>query len=198
MVVVCKRAARGGEGPASVRPISRWPGRQRVDLAMRSGCAKRLLPTDWQRRSEGCRRLISAPHWTGPALNRTCRLTPSRCRCQRILSHRTAQFLNLTGTFAAVQEPAVHPHQNLPSILSAIQKYNPRLVPLTKILGSSTPCTVFALAMPTSLRFHRTMPPQAVQQHSFGETHSTAPGMTGVDSKTGAAIHVPVIPGESD
>jgi hypothetical protein len=193
--VVSNRAASGCEGPATVRPFGRQPRGQSESLAMSSGRATRLRPV-WQRRLQESRTVSSAPNRPGPALNRTCRLAIPRRRCQEFVLYGQAQFLNLTGTLAAVQEPAVHPAQNLPSILSAIQKYNPRLVPSNKIPDSSIPCR--ASAMPTSLRSHRTMPPLAVQQHSSGEAHSTAPGMTGVDSKTGAAIHEPVIPGESD
>lgn len=155
------------------------------------------LPKVRQWRPMELRTRTSAPKMTGLTLTGMRRLDFRYRRCHIFSEYRWSEFTNIAGTLAAAREPSAFPTLNLPNILSAIQDQNPRLVPQYTILGSSSPCN-FLTTKVSSLRSDRVMPPQLGNQKLSGGTHSTLPGTTGVGSKTGAAIHEPVFPGESD
>lgn len=116
----------------------------------------------------------------------------SPCRCH-VLDLRVWEHTRVTVAFAAAQELSVRTIRFTPKILSAIQKQDCRGVPPRMILGSGDPCFEFG----ARLRPTRTIPPQLGNQLTFRRTHAALSGATGVDSKTGAAIHRPVAPGES-
>ena len=91
------------------------------------------------------------------------------------------------STFAAVQVPSVSLSPQKPKILSAINKSRRTNSPDMNLSGGEP--------FLTSLRSADTIPPQLGNQHSFRITCLASPGIIGVDSKTGAAIQRPVVPG---
>lgn len=191
-----KMGREGNDQPTQSRFTPRRGSSRGLDPRVEHFPAARLLRLR-QWRPAGNRTVAAAPLMTGLTLTGMRRLVSLRRRCHNSLRYRPNQFSEFTGNFAAARELSVVSNRNMPNILSAIQVYNPRLVPPYLILGSSKPCNPSA-AKTLSLRSDRTMPPQLGNQLSFGRTHSALPGTTGVGSKTGAAIHEPVVPGESE
>jgi hypothetical protein len=183
------------DGPILPGPITRR-GCSTLDDPQVEHVPVTRLPKVRQRRLMENRTVASAPKMTGLTLTGMSRLVSRYRRCHEFLPHRRNLSASITGTLAAARELSAIPTRNLPNILSAIQVQNPRLVPPYTILGSGKPCN-FLAAKRTSLRSDRTMPPQLGNQKLPGGTHSTLPGAIGVGSKTGAAIHEPVVPGES-
>ena len=106
------------------------------------------------------------------------------------LTHRVAPpavVRPFFSTFAAVQEPTVSLSPQKPKILSAIKNSRRTNSPNQILRGGES--------FYSSLRGAETIPPQLGNQPSFRITLLASPGMIGVDSKTGAAIQRPVVPG---
>lgn len=197
MLVVAPRVRRErSDGSSEASPIARR-GCSAIEDPQLEHVPVIRLPKVRQWRLMEIRTGASAPKMTGLTLTGMRRLVFRYRRCHIFSQYRWSEFANITGALAAARELSAIPTRNLPNILSAIQVLNPRLVPPYTILGSGSPCN-FPPAKSSSLRSDRTMPPQVGNQQVSGGTHSTLPGTTGVGSKTGAAIHEPVFPGESD
>ena len=106
------------------------------------------------------------------------------------LTHRVAPpavVRPFISSFAAVQVPSVSLSPQKPKILSAIKKSRRTNTPDMNLSGGES--------FLTSLRNVDKIPPQLGNQPSFHITCLASPGRIGVDSKTGAAIQRPVIPG---
>ena len=125
-------------------------------------------------------------------------LLVARPQCQGSFQGFGEEHLQVTGTHAAAREPSVGLFRFTPKILSAIHKNNRRRIPPNLISGSGRPRSRNSQAVRWSLRSARTIPPRLECQSLFRRTHSALAGAAGVDSKTGAAIHHPAAPGESD
>jgi len=145
-----------------------------------------LQVRQWQ--ANGTRTEISAPHRAGLLADR---LVDRTCRCP---DFRIAveMFNDFAGKDIVVQEPSVGVSTPEPKILSAI-KLDPRIILPGMILNGerSFPESIFS-----SLRSARTRPPQLGNQPMFRGTLQASSGSDGVDSKTGAAIQRPALPGE--
>ncbi len=156
-----------------------------------------------QRRGAEIRTDASAPLMTGLPLTGMCWLDSPARRCHGFFEARHRNHAKSTGILAVAQEPSVISIPYSPNILSAFRWQSRRQVLPSLILGDGEPC--WQDSWPhraagnnrTSLRSTRTLPPLVGNQPSFRRTHRTLPGAAGVDSKTGAAIHRPVAPGES-
>lgn len=131
----------------------------------------------WQRLERDTRTDNSAPHRTGLFADR--------------LADRTRRCHEFAGKGIVVWEPSVGVSTPEPKILSAI-KTNPRNFPPGTILDGERSFPASTL----SLRSARTRPPQLGNQPLFRGTLRASSGGDGVDSKTGAAIQRPALPGE--
>jgi len=160
----------------------------------------RSLAAAGLRDPDGC--LRSRDDWPTPDWDVLVGFSARRCHRSRVTRH--IGLSKSTGTLAAAQDPSVISIRYLPNILSGFRWQNRRQVSPSLVLGSGEPR--WQNSWPphraagnnlASLRPTRTLPPLVGDQPSFRRTHRALPGATGVDSKTGAAIHRPVAPGES-
>ncbi len=171
---------------------------------LRFSMAPRFLRV-WQRRGAEIRTDASAPEMTGLPLNGMCWLDSPvrRCHSSQVAHHSNPA--KSTGILAAAQEPSVITIPSSPKILSAFRRKNRRQDSPGLILGGGGPC--WRTSWPrnraagnnqASLCLTRTLPPRLGNQLLFRRTHTALTGAIGVDSKTGAAIHRPVAPEESE
>ncbi len=152
----------------------------------------------WQRHRAGTRTDASVPRTTGQPLMGMRRVGSLPGRCQNSPSAPADNQAEFAGHVAAARELSVRSISPTPKILSAIHEQDRRKIPPCPIPSGGEPCCEHWLAVQTSLRSTRTVPPRPGHHPSSGRTHSALPGATGVDSKTGAAIHQSVAPGESE
>ncbi len=152
----------------------------------------------WHRHRAGTRTDASVPRTAGQPLMGMRRLGSLPGRCQNSLPAPAAKQAEFARDVAAAREPSVRSIPPTPQILSAIHEQDCRKIPPCPISSGGEPCCEHWLAVQTSLRSTRTVPPQPGHHPSSGRMHSALPGATGVDSKTGAAIHQSVAPGESE
>lgn len=106
------------------------------------------------------------------------------------LDARSGRCRDFAGKNNAVGEPSVGVSNPEPKILSAItdpREFPPYMIPNGGLLFP---------ALVLSLRSAGIRPPQLGNQSMFRRTRLASPGSVGVDSKTGAAIQRPAIPGE--
>lgn len=129
-----------------------------------------------QRLEEVIRTDVSAPSRTSLSAGR--------------LDARSGRCRNFAGKNSAVGEPSVGVSRPEPKILSAIT--DPREFPPYMIPNGG----LFFPALLLSLRSAGIRPPQLGNQSMFRRMLLASPGSTGVDSKTGAAIQRPALPGE--
>ena len=131
----------------------------------------------------------SAPQKTG--LQDRWGFRPGHCLPCTDKASRNPKGVSHPG--AAAQEPTLYQNLPTPIILSAtVVTDHRKSLPGLLLSGGE----FFRGSLLMSLRPARTIPP--VQSHKlFRGTHLALPGIAGVDTKTGAAIQRPVIPGES-
>lgn len=128
-----------------------------------------------------------------PRHSRTLWSRPSRGKA---LSDIRQQVPQAGQRFAAVRDPSAVSFRITPKILSAIYYDNRRVVLPGTISGGGDVLRQAGVSR-TGLRFTRTRPPQPGIQHLSAGALQTLSGAAGVDTKTGAAIHATVAPGES-
>ena len=200
MIVAAQRDSRS---PAEQSETSGMSTRQEKPSRIRCSPVPRLARA-WQRRGAGIRTGSSAPAETGLTLNGMCWLNSLPRRCQSLREVHRSNPRKSTGILAAAREPSVVSILPSPKNLSAFYRQRRRQNSPSPILGGGEPCRrngyPLLRATPrqsTSLRSMRTSSPRLGNQPMFARTHTALAGTIGVDSKTGAAIHGPVVPGES-
>ena len=129
-----------------------------------------------------------------PRHSRTLWSRPSRGKA---LSDIRQQVPQAGQRFAAVWDPSAVSFRTTPNILSAIKQGNRRVVLPGTISGGGDVLRPAGVSR-TGLRFTRTRPSQPGIQHLSAGALQTLSGAAGVDTKTGAAIHATVAPGESE
>jgi hypothetical protein len=190
VTTVEERNARGSAEEPRLSLVS--TSRENCQGHSRSGISSVPRPQQvWQRRSAEVRTDPSRPETTGLPLTGMCWFNSQPRRCHSSLQALFCNLTESTGNLAAAQEPSVISFLDSPKILSAFHRQSRRQDTPDLILSGGEPCW-----HRTSLRPMRTSSPRLDNQPSFRRTHTALPGATGVDSKTGAAIHEPVVPGE--
>ena len=129
-----------------------------------------------------------------PRHSRTLWSRPSRGKALSDIRQHESQA---GQRFAAVRDPSAVSFRTTPKILSAIKQGNRRVVLPGTISGGGDVLRQAGVSR-TGLRFTRTRPPQPGIQHLSAGALQTLSGAAGVDTKTGAAIHATVAPGESE
>jgi len=175
--------------------------------AARPHCQVKLtILNTFEWRGRAIRTATSAPAQTGLTLTGKSRLDFSP-RHSRTLWSRPSRGKALSDIrqhvpqagqrFAAVRDPSAVSFRTTPNILSAIKQGNRRVVLPETISGGGDVLRQAGVSC-TGLRFSRTRPPQPGIQHLSAGALQTLSGAAGVDTKTGAAIHATVAPGESE